>query len=121
VSRGQRVGLLAAAAAVAVAAFVIAKPGSDDNQTEKVTRIELKQHQPVSGPRRIKVAKGDRVRIVVTSNAPDELHLHGYDIEREVAPGNPARFGFEARLEGVFQLESHKTENEVAKLQVEPR
>ena len=32
-SRGQRIGLLVAAVAIAVVAFVIAKPGSDDNST----------------------------------------------------------------------------------------
>jgi FtsP/CotA-like multicopper oxidase with cupredoxin domain len=141
-SRGQRIGLLAAAVAVAVAAFVIAKPDSDDESTSntttqaaetkeektpapkpkpEVTRIELKAHQPVGGPKSIKVKKGDGVRVVVTSDAPDEVHLHGYDITREVGPGKPARLSFKADLEGAFEMESHESEERIAALQVEPR
>ena len=32
-------------------------------------------------------------------NTPDEIHLHGYDIERTAKPGHPARFRFEADAE----------------------
>jgi hypothetical protein len=48
---------------------------------------------------------------VVSSDAPDEIHLHGYDIELEAAPGAPARFSFKANLEGVFEMESHTAED----------
>ena len=41
----------------------------------------------------------------------DEIHLHGYDIEREAAPGKPARFRFKADAEGAFELESHAAEH----------
>jgi hypothetical protein len=65
------------------------------------------------------------VRIVVSSDAPDEIHLHGYDIEKEVEPGKPAVFAFTAAIEGIFEMESHVAEDagrdpQVAKLTVEP-
>ena len=140
-SRGQRIGLLAAALAVAVVAFVVAKPSSDDDSGDQtttqaadrtetqetakprpqVTRVRLKGHRPVGGPKSIEVKKGDRVRVVVTSDAADEVHLHGYDITRDTAPGRPARFSFKANLEGAFDMESHESEAKVAGLQVEPR
>ena len=47
----------------------------------------------------IEVAKGDTVRIVVSSDVEDEIHLHGYDITRNVAPGSRARFSFAANAE----------------------
>ena len=59
----------------------------------------------------IRVAKNDIVRIVVSSDVPDEIHLHGYDIEKEAAPGKPARFQFKADVEGAFELESHAAED----------
>ena len=65
----------------------------------------------MDGIQRIETKKGDTVRIVVTSDARDELHLHGYDIERVAAPGKPARFRFKANTEGVFELESHTAEH----------
>ncbi len=74
---------------------------------------------------RIAVEKGDTVRLIVTSDASDEIHLHGYDITRTAAPGKPARFRFEANTEGVFEIESHTAEDAgrdplIARLVVEP-
>jgi FtsP/CotA-like multicopper oxidase with cupredoxin domain len=72
-----------------------------------VTRIAIKGRKRQGAEQTITVQKGDRVRIVVTADAPNLIHLHGYDIEHEAAPGRPARFDFKANLEGEFELESH--------------
>ena len=90
-----------------------------------VERIVIKDFEVQGGVRNIDVKKGDEVRIVVESDAPDEIHLHGYDIEKEAAPGKPANFRFKADIEGVFEMESHTNEDAgrpplVAKLVVEP-
>ena len=65
------------------------------------------------------------MRFVVISDAADDIHLHGYDIEKKVAPGQPARFRVKADLEGVFEIESHIAEDAgreplIARLVVEP-
>jgi FtsP/CotA-like multicopper oxidase with cupredoxin domain len=91
----------------------------------EVTRISLRGGSAVGGPKDIEVTRGDTVRIVVTADAPDEIHLHGYDIEKEVAPGQPARFRFKANAEGAFEIESHVAEDAgrdplVARLVVQP-
>ena len=91
----------------------------------EVTRIRMRGGEVVGGPQDIVVARGDTVRIVVTSDAPDEIHLHGYDITRNPAPGQPARFQFRANAEGAFEIESHVAEDAgkdplVARLVVEP-
>jgi FtsP/CotA-like multicopper oxidase with cupredoxin domain len=150
-TRTQRVGLLALALVVAVGAFVVLGTGDDDETatgpvgaetapTETPTatapsapeppepvvpRIRVRDGAPVGGVREIKAVKGDTVRILVTVDAPDEIHLHGYDIRREPEPGKPARFRFKADIEGVFDIESHEAEHAgrdplVAKLVVEP-
>ena len=90
-----------------------------------VTRIEIRGGEVAGGPADIEVTKGDAVRIVVSSDAADNLHLHGYDIERKAAPGRPARFKFTADVEGIFEIESHVAEDVgrdplIAKLTVEP-
>ena len=77
------------------------------------------------GPPTIEVTTDEQVRIVVASDQGDELHLHGYDITKEVAPGGSVTFNFEADLEGVFELESHVAEDAgrnplIAKLVVNP-
>jgi FtsP/CotA-like multicopper oxidase with cupredoxin domain len=91
----------------------------------EVTRIRIRDGSVVGGAKDIEVTRGDVVRIVVTSNAPDEIHLHGYDITRTPAPGQPARFQFTADAEGAFEIESHVAEDAgldplVATLVVEP-
>ena len=73
----------------------------------------------------IKVKKGEHVRIVVSSDAHDDFHLHGYDIEKTVEPGQPAQFNFIANIEGIFEIESHVAEDAgreplMGKLTVEP-
>ena len=88
-------------------------------------RIRITGGEVAGGPKTITVEKGDRVRIVVTADAPDDIHLHGYDIEKEAAPGKPARFDFKATIEGQFEMESHVAEDvgrepTVASLVVEP-
>jgi FtsP/CotA-like multicopper oxidase with cupredoxin domain len=91
----------------------------------KITRIRIRGGSVVGGAKDIEVARGDTVRIVVTADAADEIHLHGYDITENAAPGQPARFVFKADAEGAFEIESHVAEDAgkdplVARLVVEP-
>jgi hypothetical protein len=74
----------------------------------------------VGGIQRWQVAQGDDVRIVVRSDVDDELHLHGYDIEKPVGPGRPAIFAFGATIPGRFELESHEGGGQIAQLDVQP-
>ena len=89
------------------------------------TVIELKQYEPAGGVKDIEVTKGDPVRIVVRSDVDDDIHIHGYDIEKAAGPGKPARFQFDASIEGIFEIESHEAEHAgkdalIARLVVEP-
>ena len=72
-------------------------------------------------PAEISVKEGDRVTLRVGSEAPIQLHLHGYDAEREVEPGQEAKLRFKADLTGRFEIEDHETEKELGVLQVRPR
>jgi heme/copper-type cytochrome/quinol oxidase subunit 2 len=65
------------------------------------------------------VATGSPVTLVVTSDVADEVHLHGYDIEKELTPGTPATLQFTATLSGVFEVELHKANVVLVRLQVE--
>jgi hypothetical protein len=74
----------------------------------------------VGGLQRWQVAQGDDVRIVIRSDVDDEIHLHGYDIEKPVGPGKPAIFAFGATIPGRFELESHESGGQIAQLDVQP-
>ena len=84
------------------------------------TRIVLEDGRPVGGSQAIAVSKGDIVRLTVSSDAPDEIHVHGFDLEQEAAPGSPARFRFTADIEGKFEVEAHTTETQIAEITVNP-
>ena len=91
----------------------------------EVTRIWIRGGEVAGGAADIQVTKGDVVRIVVSADVPDDIHLHGYDIEKQAGPGQPARFRFTADVEGIFEIESHVAEDAgkdplIGKLTVEP-
>lgn len=64
------------------------------------------------------VAFGADVRIEVTSDVADELHLHGYDLELELEPGEPGVMEFTADIEGRFELETHDLGLQLLQLEV---
>ena len=66
----------------------------------------------------IKVTAGQTVLITAVSDAADQLHIHGYDKELELAPGKPASVKFTANMKGTFEVETHESGKLVAKLVV---
>jgi hypothetical protein len=70
-----------------------------------VVRIRVVNGAPRGGIVRQTVEKDDRVVLVVTSDVADHVHLHGYDVMRDVAPGKPARLPFRATIPGRFEVE----------------
>lgn len=84
-------------------------------------RIVVRDGRPVGGIARPKVKKGDRVVLVVTADMAGDVHLHGYDLERRVTPGAPARIRFEATIPGRFEIELHAhPEVHIGELTVSP-
>ncbi|WP_435070780.1 hypothetical protein [Amycolatopsis thermoflava] len=71
-----------------------------------------------SGPDRVEVAAGRTVTIQVTTDAPDELHVHGYDRTADVVAGQPASVTFTADIPGVFEVELHHSGAALTELRV---
>jgi len=85
-----------------------------------VVRIVVENGQPKGGIVRRTVTEGDRVVIVVKSDVADEVHLHGYDVMRDIAAGGTARIAFKAALPGRFEVELEQRGVQIADLTVEP-
>lgn len=118
---------LAVAAGLLVSALALASCGSDEDDvaaptttttTETTTtesppppagatvvKIVVVNGAPKGGIVRETVKKDDRVVLVITSDVADEIHLHGYDISRDVAAGGTARIPFKATIPGRFEVE----------------
>jgi heme/copper-type cytochrome/quinol oxidase subunit 2 len=85
------------------------------------TAIEVTvQGSTVRGPDRPTVTQGDEVQIVVRADVSDHVHVHGYDLMADVAPGEPARIRFVADVAGVFEVELEDAGRLLFRLEVRP-
>ena len=123
-SRAGRIAILAALAVAAVVLFIVLSGADDDGdsasgtdpqattgettaQPPPVDVVEMRNGEPVGGVQRFTYAKGDRIRIEVKLDEPQEdVHIHGYEEER-LNPSGTVRFDFPARLDGIYELEAH--------------
>src|SRR3954452_2124172 len=144
-SNAQRVLLLIAAAAVLVVALVVLSPGSDDNNAASTAApatttpggrtvtatatapeatpnlVTVQGGKPVGGIQTITAHKDDTVRFTVASpDTTSEVHLHGYDIKRDLTAGGRVSFVFKAVNEGIFEAELEETSTQIIKLVIEP-
>lgn len=85
-----------------------------------VVRIVVVDAAPEGGIVRQTVKEGDKVVISVQSDTADEIHLHGYDLSRDVAAGGTARIAFTATIPGRFEVELEDRGVQIADLTVEP-
>jgi len=86
----------------------------------KVTTIVVKGGEPAGGVQELEYTRGEVVRFQVDSDVAEEVHVHGYDVIEEVAPGKLASFSFPADIEGVFEVELEGSATQIAELTVEP-
>jgi hypothetical protein len=82
--------------------------------------ITIRGGEPVGGIRRVTVARNRQVVLVVRSDVADHVHLHGYDVMRDVAPGAPARLAFRATIPGRFEVELEDRGLQIADITVRP-
>jgi FtsP/CotA-like multicopper oxidase with cupredoxin domain len=131
------IGLATAAALVLL--FVLARPGDNGEATKTATqpKVTTSVSRPtttapsaVSPVWRIdareqtiarrSVDQGAQVAIFVTANTNDEVHVHGYDLKKNVAPGKSASIRFRADVPGRFEIELENAGKQIAELTVNP-
>jgi hypothetical protein len=142
-SRSQRFTFLAIALVIAVAAIVVladtsedeteptqsaatgtptATPGAEETPTATPTPTPRPQPPLLTAGRVRELAytEGDTIRFRVRSDAPEEIHVHCYDITRDVPPGRTISVSFEADITGICEVEFHNSGESIAELRVEP-
>jgi heme/copper-type cytochrome/quinol oxidase subunit 2 len=98
-----------------------AQNGTTQTQTVAATQqIVISGGKPVGGIKKLDYNKGDQIKFIVTSDVADEIHVHGYDIKKDVAAGGSVRFSFPASIEGVFEAELEGRKEQIAQLKVSP-
>ena len=143
--RGGRIGVLALVAVVAVVAFILVKPdegskkqanpvsnggtrattATTPTQPEQppsppVRNVRVRGGEPVGGVQELEFEKGETAEFFVTSDVADHVHVHGYDLMKDVTPFKPVKFEFEAKIDGQFEIELEDRGVEIATLKVNP-
>jgi hypothetical protein len=82
--------------------------------------IVVDQGQPRGGIQRPRIERGEKIVLVIRSDAGEEVHVHGYDVERELTPGKTLRIPITATIPGRFEVELHHPDVLLAVLEVRP-
>jgi hypothetical protein len=97
------------------------EPEPKEPAEPEIPEIEIKDGEPVGGVQQIEVTRGDELRINISTDAADELHLHGFEVYLDIVSGKANELVVEnADIDGVFELESHSTGAVFAEISVVP-
>lgn len=111
---------------VAVVLLIVLSSGGSDSSSNtdagKVPTIVVnKAGEPVGGIQEIVYHKGDRIHFKVKVPFEEEVHLHGYDVAKEVPKGGgTVTYDLPAEIEGVFEAELEGRGEQIIELKVEP-
>jgi FtsP/CotA-like multicopper oxidase with cupredoxin domain len=140
-SRAQRLTFLGIAAIIAVVAVIVLSRGG--NETDKAadatatptpsatasgTAEATATPKPKPKPPLLQAGKeptlsfdqGDTVRFRVRHGDAEEVHIHGYDIKKELAANETANVSFEASIPGIFEIELEHSGTPLGRLKVGP-
>jgi FtsP/CotA-like multicopper oxidase with cupredoxin domain len=147
-SRNQRFTFLGIAAVIAVVAVILLAGGSSDDgdtgeqassaqtptpsatdtpagseQTATPTPKPKPQPPLLTGGsvKKLRYTEGDTVRFRVRNDAAEEVHVHGYDIKKDLEPGKVATVSFKATITGIFEIEFEQSAQQIAELRVDPK
>lgn len=93
---------------------------ADVNDLPGITTIVIKNGKPVAGIAKLTYNEGEQVRFKVDSDVSDEIHMHGYDIMKDVEAGGSVTFDFPASIEGIFEAELEDRGEQILELTVNP-
>lgn len=99
--------------------FALRPDTSAEGPRERTVEVEI-QGDTIK-PAEIPVGEGDNVTLRIKAARRLNLHLHGYDIEKEVKPGETTTLSFKADKTGRFEIEAEGTGTKLGALVVEPR
>ena len=148
-SRAMRISLVLAAVLAAVVAFAVLRPEDDDaavvatpettatatpaagaaRATEPDARAQAtptpkpRPEPPLltaGNARKLTFERGETVAFRVRHGSDEEVHVHGYDISRDLPAGRTVTMRFPAELEGIFEIELELSHTQIGTLQVEP-
>ncbi len=142
-TRAQRFTFLGIAAVIAVVAVILLAGGgdetdrsansaqtatptasaSDDEAAATPTPTPTPKPPPLLQAGSVKALtfkQGETVRFRVRNDTAEEVHIHGYDIKKELEPGKVETVSFKATITGIFEIELEGSGTLLAQLKVVP-
>ncbi|HET9600260.1 MAG TPA: hypothetical protein VFP08_01675 [Acidimicrobiales bacterium] len=89
-----------------------------DQPTSEPVEIIVNVDDPAQVGQTFPVALGQTVILRLVSDSDQEYHVHGFELEQQVAAGVEATFEFTADVPGSFDVESHTNDAVLAIIQV---
>lgn len=93
---------------------------SDKTNKPAIPTIVIENGKPVGGIKELTYSEGEQVHFKVDSDISEEIHVHGYDIAKNVKAGGSVSFDFPATIEGVFEAELEGRGEQILELRVNP-
>jgi hypothetical protein len=93
---------------------------SGDQSKPSIPTIVIKGGKPVGGITELTYNEGDQIRFTVDSDVSDEIHVHGYELMKDVEAGDSVTFDFAATIEGVFEAELEGRKEQILEFTVNP-
>jgi hypothetical protein len=82
--------------------------------------IAIEDGEPVGGIAELEYDAGDEIEFTVESDVAEEIHVHGYDLMKDVPAGGSVTFSFPAEIEGIFEVEMEGRAVQIAEIRVNP-
>jgi len=115
-----RAAIVVVAIAVLVGGYLLISSGGDDDKSGGSTTVRVVDAKPEGGVKKLEFKKGDQVSFTVVSDTADEIHVHGYDLMKDVEKGGSVSFSFKGSIEGRFVVELEDHKQQIAELDVTP-
>lgn len=113
-------GAAPGAAAGPATSTATSSPTSHAPSTSASRRIDItvtgKQVTPT--PALINIAVGESLTIAVTSDRDDELHAHGFNIEKRIKAGQRLEITVKGAQPGVYDIELHQVDLRILQVAV---
>jgi hypothetical protein len=85
------------------------------------TIVVDKAGHPIGGIRQLTYNQGEKILFKVKVPFPEEVHLHGYDVMKDVGPGGgTVTYDLPASIEGVFEAELEGRKEQILEMTVNP-
>jgi len=94
-------------------------PAPDVSVAETIIDLTVTKGVPSPDVGQVAVPMGNTVRLIVTADVADEVHVHGYELTLDLAAGVPAELTFVADVPGIFEVELHEGGQLLCELRVE--